>query len=162
MILLLHQIKNYHGTGMAAKLFYEGKVSEAVSLIVERTKQLLPKKPFKVSTEDLKRIETVTSFINDHFAFDLRLEQLSKISCMGTTKLKSSFKEVNRCTITEYIQHRRMGQAEHLLSSTDLNIGQIAQIVGYDSAGRFSELFKKSTGLLPFEYKKLSMKDGKS
>ena len=31
------------------------------------------------------------------------------------------------CTITEYIQQRRMSQAEYLLTKTDLSIGQIAQ-----------------------------------
>jgi AraC-like DNA-binding protein len=157
LVLLLHQVKNYRGTGMAAKLFYEGKAAEAVSLIVERTKRLRPKNPYSISEEDLKHLETVAFYINDHFALDLRLEQLAKIACMGMTKLKSTFKEVNKCTITEYIQHRRMGQAEHLLANTELNIGQISQIVGYKSAGRFSELFHKSTGLLPYEYRKLSL-----
>lgn len=156
MVLLLHQIRNYRGTGMAGKLFYEGKVAEAMSLIVERTKQMKPKAPSKIAKQDLEHLETVTAYINDHYAFDIHLQQLAKIACMGTTKLKSKFKEVHKCTITQYIQHRRMGQAEHLLANTDLNIGQVAQIVGYNSPSRFSELFRKSTGLLPYEYRKLS------
>ncbi|WP_459253870.1 helix-turn-helix domain-containing protein [Haloimpatiens myeolchijeotgali] len=75
---------------------------------------------------------------------------------MGTTKLKTTFKNVYKCTITEYIQNRRMGQAEHLLANTDFDIKQIALIVGYKSAGRFSELFKRSTGLQPTKYRELS------
>ncbi|MEA4847270.1 MAG: AraC family transcriptional regulator [Clostridiaceae bacterium] len=157
LILLLHQVKNYRGEGMAAKLFYEGKAAEAISLIVERTKYLRPKNTHSISEEDMKRLETVTAYINDHFAFDLRLEQLAKIACMGTTKLKSTFKEAHKCTVTEYIQQRRMGQAEHLLSHTDLSIGQISQIVGYHSPSRFSKLFRKSTGLSPYEYRKLCL-----
>jgi AraC-like DNA-binding protein len=158
LVLLLHQVKNYRGEGMAAKLFYEGKAAEAISLIVERTKRLRPKNPHGISLEDMKHLETVTAYINDHFSFDLRLEQLARIACMGTTKLKSTFKEAHKCTVTEYIQHRRMGQAEHLLSHTDLSIGQVSQIVGYHSPSRFSKLFCKSTGLLPYEYRKLSLK----
>lgn len=157
MVLLLHHIRNYRGTGMAGKLFYEGKVAEAMSLIIERTKRMKSKDAKRISKQDLKHLETVTSYINDHYAFDLHLKKLAQIACMGTTKLKSSFKEIHKCTITEYIQHRRMGQAEHLLANTDLRIGQIAQIVGYNSASRFSELFRKSTGLLPYEYRKLSL-----
>ena len=57
------------------------------------------------------------------------MERLTQIACMGTTKLKSSFKKVYNCTITEYIQQRRMSQAEYLLTSTGLSIGQIAQTV---------------------------------
>ncbi|MGO5092396.1 helix-turn-helix domain-containing protein [Clostridium sp. LCP25S3_F10] len=157
MILLLNQIKNYRGTGMPAKLFYEGKVAESVSIIVERSTTLKPQIPNKISTDDLEHLGTVVAYINDHYASVLHLERLSKIACMGTTKLKSTFKKVYKCTITEYIQQRRMGQAEHLLSNTDLTIHQIAQIVGYNSASRFSELFKKNIGLLPCEYRKLSL-----
>ena len=74
---------------------------------------------------------------------------------MGTTKLKSSFKKAYGCTITEYIQQRRMSQAEYLLTSTDLSIGQIAQTVGYSTSSRFAELFRMSTGLLPGEFRKV-------
>ncbi|MFD3158173.1 helix-turn-helix domain-containing protein [Haloimpatiens sp. FM7330] len=157
MVLLLNQIKSYRGTGMAAKLFYEGKVAESISLIVERSKQMKPKISQRITKQDFNHLETVTSYINDHYAFDLHLEQLAQIACMGTTKLKSTFKKVHKCTITEYIQHRRMSQAEHLLANTDLSIGQIARIVGYQSASRFSQLFRKSTGLLPCKYRKLSL-----
>ena len=65
---------------------------------------------------------------------------------MGTTKLKSCFKKYYDCTITEYIQQRRMSQAEYLLTNTDLSIGQIAQTVGYSTSSRLAELFRKSTG----------------
>ncbi|MCT4686232.1 MAG: AraC family transcriptional regulator [Vallitalea sp.] len=157
MVLLLHQIRNYKSTGMAARLFFESKVTEAISLLIERSKRMKPKTPKRITKQDLENLETVTSYINDHYAYDLHLEKLSQIACMGTTKLKSNFKEIYKCTITEYIQHRRMSQAEHLLGNTDLNIGQIAGIVGYQSASRFSELFRKSTGLLPSKYRELSL-----
>lgn len=158
MVKLLKAVRDYRGEGIAAKLFYESKVAEAVSLVVERYRA----KPFKtaasLSDADLRHLENVSAYINDHFAFELPLERLSKIACMGTTKLKSCFRQVHGCTITEYIQQRRMSQAEHLLSATDLTIGQVAQTVGYQKASRFSELFRKSTGLLPGEYRKMTKK----
>lgn len=160
MVMLLMQIKNYRGDGISAKLFYDAKVNEAVSLVVERQKNKNHQKQKSLSEYDKNLILSATSYINDHYAFDITLEQLSKIACMGTTKLKTSFKLLNGCTITEYIQHRRMSQAEHLLSSTDLTISQVSQTVGYKSASRFSELFKKSTGILPNEYRLIT--SGKS
>ena len=48
-----------------------------------------------------------------------------------------------------------MSQAEHLLIDTDFTMGQIAQMIGYTTSSRFAELFKKSTGLLPNEYRKI-------
>lgn len=156
MVLLLHQLKAYKGTGISAKLFYEGKVAEAISLILSREDFKKSKAPTHFSQSDIDRIENVVSYINDHYAYNLTLSELCKMACMGTTKLKTTFKGIYNCTITEYIQNRRMSQGEHLLSSTDFDIKKIALIVGYKSAARFSELFKKSTGLQPREYRALS------
>lgn len=159
MSRLLTEIKNYRGEGIAAKLFYEGKVAEAVSMVVEYQKKHPEKITQKLSRQDIESIQTVASYLGDHYASDISLERLTQIACMGTTKLKSCFKKYYDCTITEYIQQRRMSQAEYLLAYTDLSVGQIAQTIGYSTSSRFAELFRKSTGLLPMEYRKMAQKD---
>ena len=156
MAKLLHEVKVYRGDGIAAGLFYEAKVAEAVSLVVEEQKKILSRKEKHLSDQDIAQLENVTAYLNDHYAFDIPLDRLAKIACMGTTKLKTSFKQLQGCTITEYIQQRRMSQAEHLLIDTDFTIGQIAEMIGYSTSSRFAELFRKSTGLLPIEYRKMS------
>lgn len=158
MARLLHEVKTYRGDGIAASLFYEGKIAEAVSLVLEAQQKYTKVKAKQLSSQDIAALENVTAYLNDHYAFDIPLERLAKIACMGTTKLKTAFKQYHDCTITEYIQHRRMGQAEHLLTKTDLTIGQIAQTVGYSTSSRFAELFRKSTGILPGEYRELAKK----
>lgn len=155
MTLLLNQVFDYRGTGISAKLFYEAKVAEAVALIVERFHRMsLSQKP--LTKKDLEHIHIVTSYMKDHAAYPLSLSQLSKIACMGPTKLKQTFKQVNGCTITEYLQQQRMGQAEYLLSHTDLSIAQISQTVGYSNASRFAELFRRNAGILPGEYRRIT------
>ena len=156
MAKLLHEVKVYRGDGIAAGLFYEAKVAEAVSLVVEEQKKILSRKEKHLSDQDIAQLENVTAYLNDHYAFDIPLERLAKIACMGTTKLKTSFKQLQGCTITEYIQQRRMSQAEHLLIDTDFTIGHIAEMIGYSTSSRFAELFRKSTGLLPIEYRKMA------
>lgn len=154
---LLRSVRDHRSSGISAKLFYEGKVAEAVSLVAEkyctRTRQTA-----SLSQADRQQLAEVTAYIDAHYACELPLERLSKIACMGSTKLKTSFKLRYGCTVTEYIRQRRMCQAERLLTSTDRTIGQIAQAVGYRKAGHFSELFRKSTGLLPGEYRRLNRK----
>ena len=44
MAKLLHEVKLYRGDGIAAGLFYEAKVAEAVSLVAEEQKKLLTRK----------------------------------------------------------------------------------------------------------------------
>ncbi len=155
MTVLLNQVYTYRGNGIRAKLFYEAKVAEAVSLVLERFHKLSSTQKH-LSKKDIEQIHIVTSYINDHAAFSLSLEQLSRIACMGITKLKQTFKQINGCTITEYIQQQRMEQAEFLLSHTDLSIAQISQTVGYANASRFAELFHRNVGILPGEYRKIT------
>ena len=106
-----------------------------------------------LSSQDFVQIDIVSSYINDHYASTLPLDLLSKISGMSISKLKSDFKKSKKCTITEYIQQRRMAQAEQLLLNSSLPIGQIGQLVGYSCASRFSKLFYLSTGFLPRDYR---------
>ena len=101
----------------------------------------------------------MVSYISDHYAFDIPLERLASIACMSETKLKGCFNRQFGCSITQYIHGRRMSQAEHLLINTDFTMGRIAQMIGYTTSSRFAELFKKSTGILPIEYRKIARKE---
>lgn len=96
-------------------------LSAAFQSIDQAAKQEHP-----LSKEDIAGLENVVSYINDHYAFDIPLERLSNIACMSISKLKTCFKRRMGCTVTEYIQARRMSQAEHLLINTDFTMGQIA------------------------------------
>lgn len=153
MVRLLEQVKNYRGDGIAARLFYEAKVAEAVAMVVERGLTQTPRER-PLFAGDRQQIMAVTAYINDHCAAALPQERLARIAYMGTTKLKTAFRQVHGCTITDYIQQRRISRAEQLLAETDLSIGQVAQSVGYRSASRFAELFRKNTGFLPGEYRR--------
>ena len=158
MIQVLRQIANYKGDGIAAKLFYEGKVIEAISLIMEYNRQQSSTPSVKISNADLRALENGAAYINDHFNCDISVDQLSHITCMGPNKTQLAFKEVYGVSITEYIQQRRLSHAETLLSLTDFTIEQVAAAVGYNNAGRFASMFKKSTGVYPAEYRKMAQK----
>lgn len=158
MICLLHQVWNYRGNGMAAKLFYEGKVAEALSLIIEYNCKQKGIQEVQVSKQDMKSLNNVIDYMNDHFNCDLSIEHLCRIACMGRTKFKTLFKQVFECTVTEYIGQRRFSHAENLLASTDFTIKQIASTIGYSNAGRFASAFKKNSGLFPAEYRKMAQR----
>ncbi|MBD8499360.1 helix-turn-helix transcriptional regulator [Paenibacillus arenosi] len=153
---LLGQIKTCNLTGIWAKLFYESKVAEALSLIVHRThtnQQAVNGSSVCVCKHDLKHLANVMEYINDHFALDIQLDSLAKLSCMSATKLKYTFKKVYKCTIFEYIHSKRMSHAQKLLQHTEYSIQHISQAVGYKKASNFSTAFRKSSGLLPSEYR---------
>ena len=156
MSKLLFEIENYRGEGLAAALFYEAKVTEAVALVVDNQKKQAAKNAHSLSKEDIAGLRDVMSYIADQDTFDIPPDRLASIACMSTSKLKTCFKRHTGCTVTEYIQGRRMSQAEHLLMDNDFTMGQIAQMIGYSTSSRFAGRFKKNTGVLPIEYRKIA------
>ncbi len=154
LVTLLRQIRHYKGTGLAAKMFYEGKVLEAIALIIEKARSIqINRKKISLTVIDSESLMNVVSYIDNHYAFHIPLEHLCRISFMGSTKLKTAFKSLMGCTISEYILQKKIGQGQHLLIGTDLSIGEIAKAVGYKRANSFTKQFKKATGLLPREYR---------
>ena len=156
MSKLLFEIENYRGEGAAAALFYEAKVTEAIALVVDAWKRQSQRRKRPLSAADAEGLQNVIGYIADHYAFDIPLERLTGVACMSESKLKGCFKRQFGCSVTQYIQGRRMSQAEHLLINTDFTMGQIAQMIGYTTSSRFAELFKKSTGILPIEYRRIA------
>ena len=153
MAALLRQIWSFRGEGLSAELFYEAKVSEMLSLMLDYKPE--PPAPERaISEQDRQLIANVATYIQDHCSMSLPLEHLARIACMGTTKLKATFKAVYHMTITQYIRQRRLSQAEALLTATDFSIDQVAAAVGYRNAGRFAAIFKENCGLYPAEYRK--------
>ena len=156
MEALLNQVWRYQEAGLPARLYYDAKAAEALSLVFERHRRLNEQPKYAVTEADRVMLQALAAYIGDHYADQLTIEGLSRIACMGTTKLKRCFKAHFGVTIAEYIQNVRIGQAEHLLAYTDLPIGEIAQAVGYTAAGHFADLFRKAKGVLPMEYRRLA------
>lgn len=89
MVQLLKQVRDYRGEGLPARLFYDGKVAEAVALVVERHLKRGSRR--SVSAEDAVRLADVAAFITAHCADELPLERLGRIGCMSISKLKDAF-----------------------------------------------------------------------
>ncbi|CUQ42414.1 Uncharacterised protein [Dorea longicatena] len=70
-------------------------------MVVEYQKKHPDKPAHKLSQQDIGNLQIVAAYLSDHYAFDIPLERLTQIACMGTTKLKSCFKKYYDCTITE-------------------------------------------------------------
>lgn len=155
LIVILKEIRKYDGHGIAAHFFYQGKVLEALSVIFDATirKRNNSEKRY-ITKEDEKRLRAVAEYLNQNFAQQNSLHELSRIACMGTTKLKTMFSVCFGCTISEYIMRQKIKRAMYLLTETDLHIAEIAERVGYERADSFSKQFKKSTGVLPRMYRK--------
>jgi two-component system response regulator YesN len=65
-------------------------------------------------------------------------------------------RELFNLTFPQLVQSTKMRRAANLLTGTDLPIGRIAPLVGYDDQNYFTTVFKKHLGRSPRAYRKHS------
>lgn len=74
------------------------------------------------------------------------------------------FKKKTGQTYIQYLTDTRINKAKELLLNSDMKVYEVSYEVGYENPTYFSTLFKKITGIAPFDYKKqiLSPPPGKA
>ena len=55
----------------------------------------------------------------------------------------------------------RMKRAKELLERTDMPVSRVSESVGYANHGKFAHSFKRFTGFLPLEYRKMHQLNGR-
>lgn len=105
-----------------------------------------------------KRIQEITTFINENYASHLTLDYLSKEFNMSYFYLCKLFKNYIGFTFTDYINSVRIRKAKNLLLSTDYNITHISELVGYADVSYFCRIFKKIMKITALKYRKENSK----
>lgn len=77
---------------------------------------------------------------------------------MSASTLRRKLKSEGN-TIQDIRIRSRLGHGLHLIQSSQLNIGNIAEQCGYQSQSRFTEQFKLLFGMTPREIRKSKMSD---
>jgi len=103
-------------------------------------------------------INRIIQFIQRNCLQDLALEQAAKVVSMSPKYLSRKFKEQTGKSFTEFRVGLRMEHAKSLLSSTCLNVNQIAENIGYENPESFMKMFKKISGSTPSEYRECASK----
>jgi len=104
--------------------------------------------------EQVKTIRSIHEQLVGNLSQRFTIESLSRQYLMNATTLKKVFKAVYGTSIAAHIKTHRMEQAAKLLLTTQNDIIQIAQSVGYESQSRFTAAFKEHFQMLPTEYRK--------
>ena len=96
---------------------------------------------------------TVRRYIDHHFKEPLTLDQLAEEAHMNKFYLSHAFKQEYGVSPINYMISRRLEESKYLLAETDLSMSQIAQLLGFSSLSYFSQVFRKTQGLSPMEYR---------
>ena len=99
-------------------------------------------------------IAAIQEYIHNNFSENLDFEKLSHDSGIAYRSLQRRFNQATGFSPLQYQQHLRVQNAKELLKNTNLNIQDIAVIIGYIDASHFSQVFKKHTEQTPKTYRR--------
>lgn len=88
-------------------------------------------------------------------------EELAAIYGISATSLKNYFRYVYGKTPSNLVYDMRMKRAKELLERTDMPVSRVSESVGYANHGKFAHSFKRFTGFLPLEYRKMHQLNGR-
>ncbi|WP_428910903.1 AraC family transcriptional regulator [Niallia sp. Krafla_26] len=132
------------------QLICQGLLTSSIALIQRAIKSQIVKSDGPDSNQLAFRIK---EYIDKNFKKNIKLEDIADEFFVNKYYLSHVFKEHMHISPINYLISRRMGEAKNMLVSTELKVGEIARILGYDNPNYFSLLFKKTTGETPRQFK---------
>lgn len=101
-------------------------------------------------------IQEVMRYIRRNYNKELSLETLGEEFQMNGVYLGQMFKKEVGKTFLKYLTNCRIEEAKRLFEEGNMNISEVAEMVGYKTGQYFSQIFIKSVGVKPQEYRKWS------
>lgn len=115
---------------------------------------LVPRKETKSNTAAQKAI----AFIAQHYNEPLTLKSMAATLGFSTSYLSHVLIDKSGKSFSELLNFTRVDKVRHMLTSTDLDITQIAYEAGFSSIRSFNRCFFQICNMSPREYRRLSRK----
>lgn len=95
-------------------------------------------------------------YMDAHFKEKITLDLLAGVTGVNKFYLVHSFTEEYGVSPIKYLTGKRIEESKYLLSTTDLPLGRIAQMLSFSSPSYYVRLFRGATGMTPSEYRNQS------
>ncbi len=100
------------------------------------------------------QIVPAIEFVEAHYQAKFTLDELCAAIHINKYYFCKIFKKITGATLTEYVNFRRLLQAEVMLLRTSKSVAQIACECGFASNQYFTKVFKENYVLSPIAYRK--------
>lgn len=104
-------------------------------------------------TANQSLVDTVITYVNQHYADDLTGTKLADQFHVSLTTLNQQFNTNVQLSINRYIRQVRLLNARRLLLESNRTIDYIASVCGFTNAKTFNRNFKHWKHLTPSEYR---------
>ena len=98
--------------------------------------------------------EVLNNYLIHNYNIDINLNLIASSMNYSSSYLTKIYQQKYDTTPSKFITSLRITHAkQYLTHNPELSIRQIGELVGYHDQGYFSRIFKKQTGLSPFDYR---------
>lgn len=136
------------------KADYEDLLVNHLHHLLIRIHRTLLTEPYSKSRTHAKDFDEAVQYFHKNYHTEININEYAATHHMSVSWFIRGFKEYTDSTPTQYILSLRISNAQILLETTDYNITEIAEIVGYENPLYFSRLFKKQVGVSPSDFRK--------
>ena len=98
-------------------------------------------------------INLTVEYIKEHLSDNITVKDTAKALTVNADYLSAQFHQHMGISFIDFVNRERIHQAAALLSNTNLQIQQIAQIIGYNNASYFAKQFARFMGSSPRQYR---------
>lgn len=112
-----------------------------------------PEKKETVTDTMRSIVRQAAEWIDGHYSEELSLGSLAEQYHVESSYFSKVFRQEIGENLTFYITNKRIEKAKEYVKNTEMNLAEVAFMVGYDDYTYFSRVFKKNTGMSPREYR---------
>ena len=110
---------------------------------------------YRLTEGDRKFLDRVDLYIRDNMNNpDTGVESMSSSLCISRVQLYKRMVSLTGTTPSEYLRAKRISKAEQLVHDCNLNISEIAYMVGFNNPRYFAKYFHDAYGMTPSQYRK--------
>lgn len=107
----------------------------------------------KEDTKNADLVKRVKIYMEENYYKDIGLDLIADMEGITPRYLSKLFKEETGINYSTYLTNIRMERSKDLLINSTLNIDEIASNVGYRTSSYFIQVFKKTNGYTPKNYR---------
>ncbi len=97
----------------------------------------------------------IEKYVQDHIEERISRDEIAKDAGFTSDYISRLFRKETGISLSEFIMKKKIERSRELIESDADSISNIAMSLGYNSFSYFSEIFKRQTGYLPSEYKRI-------
>lgn len=107
------------------------------------------------SEKKIKKSQRIIEYVNENYAYIKRISDITELFDVSENYVFQIFRKSYGMTPKQYINRLRINTACHRIKYSDKSIKSIAYDCGFDSYEHFINVFKKTAGATPTEFRKM-------